>query len=358
MGAVADNTIAQNVVTARPYSSSWVDRLTNWVEHLPGPAWLYYLAVAFVLVLARTIIAWLDGSYPVGTFFPFHIVDQSNSMYFLFVLHYLDDGASTALAASRSVLTVDDAGYDRLRYELTTMPARPVLIWSFIGLLFGLAYLPFLVPDAQLQSLKLFTSPTSVVVDVVLSGLNWMINAVFIYHTIRQLRLVSRIYTQHANVNIFEIGPLYALSRITAITTVALLFITYLYVTFWISWQFTSAADAAIVLAFVLIALATFVWPLLGAHRLLQEEKDHRKLEVARRVEAVTDKLHRRVDADDLREMEGLKDALDGLVAERGILDKVSTWPWHPDAVRAVVTALLLPIAIWIVTRVLERLGF
>ena len=30
----------------------------------------------------------------------------------------------------------------------------------------------------------------------------------------------------------------------------------------------------------------------------------------------------------------------------------------EPETVRAVVTALLLPMALWVITRVLERLGF
>lgn len=341
-----------------PYPPSWIDRVTDWVRRLPIPAWLFYLGVALVLVLTRTIVAWNDGSYPVGTFFPFHILDPSNSVYLVFVLHYLDDRAGAALTAFRPVLTVDNAGYERLRYQLTTMPARPTLAWSLVGLVFGVAYLPSLVPEAQLRFLKIFTSPTAVVVDFGLSGLNWVMNVVFAYHTIRQLRLVSRIYTQHTNVNVFETGPLYALSRVTAITTIALLFISYLYFTFWVNWQFKTAADAAIAMAFVLVALATFVWPLLGAHRLLQEEKERRKGEVARRMEAVTDELHRRTDAGDYSDMANMNHAIDSLTKEQSALGKVSTWPWDPETVRVVVTALLLPVGLWVITRVLVRLGF
>jgi hypothetical protein len=59
-----------------------------------------------------------------------------------------------------------------------------------------------------------------------------------------------------------------------------------------------------------------------------------------------------------LQGMDTLKDGLDGLVVERSVLDKVSTWPWEPETVRVVVTALLLPAVLWAITRVLERLGF
>ena len=279
-------------------------------------------------------------------------------MYWFFVLHYLDQRAGTALADFRPVLTVDDAGYKRLRYQLTTMPARPVLIWSIIGLVFGAVNQPLLFTESQVQSLKMYTSPAATVLDIGFAGLAWMMNAVFAYHTIRQLRLVSRINTQHTKVNIFEIGPLYALSRVTAITTVALLFITYMYGALFSNWQFQSASDATVAISFVLVALVTFVWPLWGAHKLLQQEKSRWKGEVARRMEAVAHELHRRLDTQELQGMDALKDGLDSLVVERSLLDKVSTWPWEPEAMRVVVTAVLVPVGLWLSTRVLERLGF
>jgi hypothetical protein len=354
----ANSTVGQDVGIVRPYTPSWVDRFTDWVQRLPGPAWLFYLGVALVLTLIRTIVAWSDGTYSVGTFFPLHILVASTSVYSVFVLHYLDDGAGAALDAFRPVLNADDAGYERLRYQLTTIPARPVLAWSLVGLLFGVVNQPILIPEAQLQSLKLYTSPVAFAIDSGLAGLNWMMIAVIVYHTIHQLRLVSRIYTQRTKINILETGPLYALSRVTALTSVTLLFIIYLYFVIWVNWQFQTVTDSTVTAPFLLLAVATFVWPLWGAHRLLQQEKTRWKGEVARRIKAVTDKLHHRVDTDDMQGMDALKDALDGLVVERGLLDKASTWPWEPETVRVVVTALLLPVVIWVITRVLERLGF
>jgi hypothetical protein len=348
---------------AQQYPPSWVDRFTDWVQRLPGPAWLFYLGVGLALTAIRAVAAWSDGSYAVGTFFPIHVLSGMSVVYWFFVLHYLDDRAGTALSDFRPVLAVGpeetrDAGYERLRYQLTTMPARPVLIWSLVGLVFGVVNQPLLFTENQILSLKMYTSPAATVVDIGSAGLAWMMNAVFAYHTIRQLRLVSRIYTQHTKVNIFESGPLYALSRVTAITTVALLFITYLYGAIFSNWQFQTASDITVSSSFILVALATFVWPLWGAHRLLQQEKARWKGEVARRMEAVAHELHRRLDTQDLQGMDALKDGLDGLVVERSVLDKVSTWPWEPEAMRVVVTAVLLPVGLWVITRVLERVGF
>jgi hypothetical protein len=356
--AVSKQTIDTTKNAIHPYPPSWIDRLMDWVQRLPGPVWLFYLGVTALLVLARTIIAWSDGSLPVGTFLPLQIFFVSGGMYLLFLLHYLDDRAGVAFTDFRPVLNADDAGYERLRYQLTNMPARPALLWSLPGLVFGLIGGFYLIPKAVVQLAKLLTSPAATVVDFVTSGFSWMMIPVLVYHTIRQLRLVSRIYTQHTNVNIFETGPLYALSRVTALTAIALLSIPYLDLTFGPTAQQGGGLNPIFFAVFAPLALVVFVWPLLGAHRLLQEGKARRKSEIARRLEAVTDELHRRADAGDYSDMAGINNATESLVRERDVLDKVSTWPWEPETVRVVVTALLLPVVFWIVTRVLERLGF
>src|SRR5438874_12204460 len=86
-GAGEKANIAVQKPSEQPYPPSWVDRLDDRVQGLPIPAWLFYLGVALVLALARTIAAWSDGSYPLGTF-PAHILLASTSAFLLFVLHY------------------------------------------------------------------------------------------------------------------------------------------------------------------------------------------------------------------------------------------------------------------------------
>jgi hypothetical protein len=106
----------------------------------------------------------------------------------------------------------------------------------------------------------------------------------------------------------------------------------------------------------VMIAL-TFIWPLLGAHVRLEKEKERLKDEVARRVEATIAELHRRVDSGDMQDRDALKDTLDGLVAEQGVIDKLRTWPWQTQTISGVGAAFLLPLFIWFVQRLLERMG-
>jgi hypothetical protein len=104
--------------------------------------------------------------------------------------------------------------------------------------------------------------------------------------------------------------------------------------------------------------VVAFIWPLLGAHSLLEREKQRLQDEVARRIEATIAKLHKQVDSDELEDRAVvLKDTLDGLITEQGVINKLRTWPWRTETVSGLVLAFLRPIVIWIVQRVLQRLG-
>jgi len=43
----------------------------------------------------------------------------------------------------------------------------------------------------------------------------------------------------------------------------------------------------------------------------------------------------------------GREAALAGLSAERALLEKASTWPWHGSTLRGLMTAVLLPLVVW-----------
>lgn len=197
-------------VTPLPYKPSWVDRFTDWVDCLPGPYWLFYLLVAIAYSTTRTIVGWLDGVYPVGTFYLPHILDGFTGIYFLFVLHYLDNRAGAALAAFRPMLTTSKQGYNDLRYRLTTMPALAVLIATIIGVAYGQVF-NILISTPDPGQPVIVQYPATTVMEAISGGLSWMTNVIFAVHAFRQLRLISRIYTDHTNVNIFETAPLYAL---------------------------------------------------------------------------------------------------------------------------------------------------
>jgi hypothetical protein len=105
-------------------------------------------------------------------------------------------------------------------------------------------------------------------------------------------------------------------------------------------------------------AVACFVLPLRGMHRRLAAEKDRMLAEVASRFETVFARLHERVDQAVLTDADKFNLQITSLSAEREMLARVSTWPWEPATVTGFLTTLGLPVILWVVQRVLERVQF
>jgi hypothetical protein len=351
---------APAATAALPYRPSWIDRLTGWVQRLPLPAWAFYLALGLGLTLLIVLISWAEGVLahaPPVAVIVYNLLLGMTYAYFLALIHYLDNSAESALVRFRPVMAVDDAGYETLRYRLTTLPAGPTLLAAAVGAVYAVATVllsVFMDAGSGIEEIPLVV----IVSDVILRILIYALVAVVVYHTLHQLRMVNAIYTRHTRINIFEQGPLYTLSSLTARTAIGIAIPTYL----WFQADTlldssTSAADIFETVFLGIVVLITFIWPLWGAHTLLEKEKQRLKDEVARRIEATIAVLHRSVDTADMQHRGELKETMEALVAEQGVVDKLRTWPWQTGTVSGLGLAFLVPIIIWVVQRLLERLG-
>ena len=296
------------------YSPGWNDRLFRRVEALPGPSWIYYLIAWLALFLIEALIKWRDQAYPVGTFFPFHIVFTALGIYALALTHYLDKVATKAMHTYRAVFKGGDPEYYDLLYQLTHLPFWPALFSSLAGV--GLAFVLALASPGSMAVLKLATSPLSQSVDGLLFIFQWWAWEVLIYHTVRQLRLVSRIYTQFTRLDLFNQRPLYVFSGLAARTAFGLV-IFYLVVDATTPGAFSQPGSFGLTLFLVIMALVTFLWSLMGAHRQLLEEKGRFLGENTRRFLATTKELPQRVDVDHLSSMDEIDATLSSLAQEK-----------------------------------------
>ena len=343
-------------VDPRGYPPSWVDRLDDWLDALPGPTWRIYAVFALLLVLINAVIKWADGAYPPGTFHPFHVVVMISGVWYMGLIHYLDRAAGVAMDRFRPVLDGPARRLARLEYCLTTMPARNTLVVTVLGILLGIWVLAASMQGVALSPAALaFTSPVSIWFEgAVCIFLNTAF-VLFVYHTIHQLRTVNRIYTTSTRIDLFNLTPLYAFSLLSALTAGGGLLLMYA----WVATE-PDLADDKISLAAALttgvVALLTFLWPLLGIHRMLATEKIQAHTEVGKRIKLCFDELHRRMDKNFPAEVDTPIKVMAALQQEQAYLDKLPTWPWQPETVRGLATAVLLPIALWIITRVLERI--
>jgi hypothetical protein len=337
----------------RPYGPSWVDRFNAWVTRLPGPSWLYYVGIGLALFLLQNVALWGEGVYPLGTIIPSHAFITGIIPFLLWLCVHLDNRAEEALKTLRPAMRASEDEYANLRFQVTTLPARPTLLASLAGVMFILLVNLLLGTSRGFDDLAGFPVSRNFIYWMYVSS--WWFIAAFLYHTIHQLRTINLIYTKYTRVALLRMTPLYALSSLTALTAVSLAAITY----GWIALNPGLSEEPiswAIVFPITVLAIATFVWPLLGIHRLLVEEKGRLLDECSLRLEATIAELHRRVDSERLEGMDDLNDAMTSLRIELNLFEGVPTWPWQPETVRLLITALALPLGLWLAQYLLQRL--
>jgi hypothetical protein len=272
------------------------------------------------------------------------------------VRFHLDHVAAAALDAFRPVLSVSDAEFLRVRYELTTLPARTTRIVTSV------AIAVFLLNAVLLPGSILWQFGSSLEAALIAIGpiglFTVAVVAVSTVQAIHQLRMVERIYDRVGKIALLRAKPLYAFSQLTARTGASFLLLTYYVAAVRPDLVSRNPALEALLVAMIPTAVACFVLPLRGMHRRLAAEKDHALGEVASRLEAVFARLHERVDRDVLADADKVNLQIASLSAEREALARVSTWPWEPATLTGFLTTLLLPIFLWGLQRVLERVGF
>ena len=338
---------------SRPYAPSWLDRFNAWLARLPGPSWACYLGIWLALVLLQIAALWGEGAYPVGTLLPNHTAIAGLIPFLLALALFLDNKAGTALATLKPAMKASEEEYQHLRYQLTTLPARPTLLVSLIGVA------SIVLLNVALDSLGDFGGLGDFPISRTLIYLTyigaWWVVAAFLYHTVHQLRTINLIYTHYTRVNLFKLRPLYGLSGLTALTGVSLSVITY----GWMALNpelWGELISMAIVLPITVLAFAAFIWPLVGIHRILEEGKGRLLDECSMRVETAIAELHRRVDSGGLEGMDDLNNTISSLEIEQNLLERIPTWPWRPETVRLLITALALPLGLWFIQYVLQRL--
>lgn len=334
------------------YAPSWVDWLTDRIDRLPIPAWLAYAVVFIVLLLMANVAGWLDGRLPIG-FFDAYL--SSLAVYPIAALagmHYLDVEARAALEQLRPALPIEEEEFLALRYRLTTLPAGATVIWSLIGLAFAVAYI-VLGLDSSLGQ----RGPAVLAFDVGLALIGFPLLAVLLFHTIRQLWLISRIQGRMANIDVFQLDPLLAFSRVTARNGLIILGLGYLSAaTEPTTFTFENPTLVAFVAISILTAVAAFVLPIYGMHQRIAEEKARLAAQANRDLQISLAEVSRRARTGDLTDADALNKQLSSLVTQRDVVTRIPSWPWQPATFRGFATAVLLPIALWLVFRALDRL--
>lgn len=338
----------------KAYRPSWVDLLTNWVNRLPGPAWSFYLGSAVLLFGLQVLSLWVEGFFESFSSEPAPIFISLATPYMLALINSFNRIASNAIKKMRPGMKASDEEFTHLEYQLTTLPAIPTILAGLLGiscifLIEGLSGEPYRPPSIASYTI-------SATIFRILYGILWGVFGTLLYHTFHQLRLIGRIYTRYTNINLFRMKDLYIFSNLIALTAVciALLPIGFLLANPWASWN--EPVVFATVLVVQSIALGAFIWPHVGIHRLQVAEKERLQVEANQRYETAINLLHKRVDDGEIEGSMDMNMTLGSLTSELKMIEKIPTWPWQPETLRLLISALALPLGLWFIQFFLQRL--
>lgn len=323
---------------------SWVDRLIAVIDRSAAPSWLLYAALFAVLLAAQVGLAGFAGS----RYLPIYFLAAAWAVFPLALIHHLGRVSAEALDQFRPVCDLDETEARRLRLALKTMPALPVAAVSLAGVVF--IWIAFLVNRSLFEAT--LVSPAVLVVGMGITTFCFALLAVLIYHTVRQLHMVSRVYARVQRLDLFNLSPLYGFAALAARTSIA--WAVALYLSLALN---PRVLDSGVALgAFVLqaaIVLGSFAWPLVGIHRRIVREKTEALARIGESLNRAIAELNRRAASMALTDIDGLNKLVASLVASRDVLAKVPTWPWSPGTPVAVGSALLLPVALFVIERLL-----
>lgn len=333
-----------------PYKAAFTHAMNVWIDRLPFSKWLFYIIVLVTYGGIQHVVAWSKGSLPFGEFNLYLGFSATWLIEVLFLGDYLIFGAGKILDEFRPMLSLSEEEYVRARYRFTTIPRTLGTVLFLIGSLLG-----YIIADSVRE-----VSPEINFIFPALTIGAWMLTSAlgvtYFYQVIRQTRQIRQFYSHIEKIDLFNLNPLYAFSKMTAL--LAIFIFAVVYVTPLVLDPASLQSDIVIIQSyfFVALSLGIFYIPLAGVNRRLIAEKDVLLRKVTDRIELMLARIHHAVETQDYSDVNGMRTVLLSLKEEKELIESVPTWPWKPSTFRGLISAILLPITIWLIQQLLSRI--
>lgn len=173
----------------------------------------------------------------------------------------------------------------------------------------------------------------------------------FIYHTVRQIRAISFVFSDCIEVNIFQQAGLYSFTKLGASTGIGLVLSTPI-------WLLLGPDLLSLIINIVysIGAIFIFFFPLLGIHNLLAKQKSKLLSKSQMNKEVIINELYALIEQKDYSNAKELDGALAAVDSAHNEIKSISTWPWDNETIRRLSGAILLPIVIWIIQFFLSQI--
>lgn len=320
-----------------------------WVDRLPVHGWWLYPAMAVALLAWASVILWVTGRLPLGTFDPTLTVSVAYGPYALGILAYVNRTADQALETFWPATGWPERDRPAWSHAFATVRAGlglPSLVFGIVVAIAAFLAAPTAVVGAETQERLIYAvalAPSAV--------FGYAMTAVVIAHTFRQLRLVVTIHRRAEALDPFDRRPVYAFSRFTALIGLAFLASGYYTLTVNSAFQSGNLVGLGVLASIIALGTACFVLPLWGIHDRLVDEKETLLTGVEERVRSLADELYRRIDAGEFDGTKVINEAIAAAGAYEARIERLPTWPWPPQLFRGFLSALLLPVLVYLLTR-------
>jgi hypothetical protein len=333
---------------------SWFDALLARVERLPGPPGAL-LVVATVAIAVPLHIAEIVDNPTAFRIHPDLVIGAATPPLFLWTVLWLNGIALQALRRLRPALDPAGPAEADLASDLLRTPNRLAIPALLVGAAGGVASVlqapeNWGIDPAHPGTRQLAAIALSLVTEALLLGL--------LAHVVHQLRIVTRVH-RTVRIELFHLEPLYAFSTLTAWTGIALLallvgLLAFLSISVG-TFILVGASDMALTAFIVVVAIACFFVPLLGLHARIADVKAGQLATAQATMSTTIEAVRARVQAGDLEGAAKLKDAILAADASIVAITRISTWPWRTETLRGFVSAVLLPIGLFLVYELLRR---
>jgi hypothetical protein len=307
--------------------------------------------IYFLAVLAFHLALWLDGKISVGALDGESMFNGLWAILGISFLLVLNNLANRAIDKFAVLVNRKKQELENLRYQMTTIPARFTL---------GLTALITILITAAAYFDPTFiglSNPPSLALFLVIAIFSYSFAPIMLYQGFRQLVLVTRAYHLVGEINLFQLHPLYAFAGLTM--TSSLFWLLVLNLNFIGNASETSTADFFLSIVFntpfIVLAFVTFIVPLWGIHRRIQNTKETALAENGLQVGRAHQALYRNLDKGDYQRGSDLEKPLASLYRMREQIEKIPTWPWNPGTLRNFLSAVFLPLGLWFVQRFLAN---
>jgi hypothetical protein len=268
---------------------------------------------------------------------------------------YVRRVAGSAFDAFRPALRLPEPELAVLRHRLVVIPAGPAFAAAAAGI--ALAAASLAINPAATTSAPL--TGTLLAGAFVLQG--WLSAVMFVLflQLLRQIREIRGLLARAAVVDVFRPGPLHAFARVTSVTgSLLVLFIASSFLVIPLPTEPGTLLVAWLPYLVVppVLAVGAFVLPLYGMHGRLVDEKERLQGAAEERLQGLFADINRDVDARDVTRADGLSKTLASMLQQRDVLAKLPTWPWSAGTLRGFVTAILLPVVVFLIQVLVSRL--